>query len=163
MHTHQKLFNLSLCGFCSSLQSTINHMQSTRSNALHVWHLFFFSVLVHFLQNKLIVFSAHPWVILSNVRDKGNPLKMSPNKASTVVGIVILGILSWKHYHPNSKISPKRSICYISRTELCKSSNDTLKYGNVEIWFITFVLTRGCAKLYQTHAFCFPKCKVRDC
>ena len=51
---NEQLFKVGLSGLYSSLQSTTNHMQSTKSNALYGWHFFFFSVLIHLLQNKPI-------------------------------------------------------------------------------------------------------------
>ena len=82
------------------------------------------------------------WVIVSIVGDEGNPFKSSYNTASAVV-------LYWncdaRYFVSETLLSEHRKltwsfICSISRTNLCESSNDTLKHGDVETWFINFCL-----------------------
>ena len=82
------------------------------------------------------------WVIVSIVGDEGNPFKSSYNTASAVV-------LYWncdaRYFVSETLLSEHRKltwsfICSISRTNLCESSNDTLKHGDFETWFINFCL-----------------------
>ena len=91
------------------------------------------------------LYLAHPWLIEHQLLGWRQPFKSSFNKAPATVlywncdsKYLVLDTLLSEHH-----ILSCRSICSISRTELCKSSNNTLKYCDVETWFINFCLIHG--------------------
>ena len=111
IHTHPNLFNAPLCILYTSWKApliTCNPQDPMRyMGGISSFSLYSFI----FFKTTQFVFgpSMANWGILSIIEDQGNPFKSSSNKASAVVlyWIVILRTLSWKHYPPNTKISPE--------------------------------------------------------